>query len=394
MGHRTRGRARRLLLATIVSGALLAQNASAAQGTITTVAGNGTYGFSGDGGPATNAALRAPYGVAVDTSGNLFIADTRNHRVRKVDASGTITTVAGNGIRGFSGDGGPATSATLNEASGVAVDTSGNLFIADMSNNRVRKVDASGTITTVAGNGTRGFFGDGGPATSATLYEPSGVAVDTSGNLFIADMWNNRVRKVDAFGLITTVAGSGQADISTGGVPYPLACPSPLGLLCVPYVAVSLLGDGGPAVAARLSAPTSVTIDDAGNLFIADTRHYRIRKVDASGLITTVAGDGTEGFSGDGGPATSARLSYPYGVAVDTFGNLFIADVGAQRVRKVGASGTITTVAGNGAYGFSGDGGPAANARLSGPHGVALDTSGNLFIADTFNNRVRKVAAG
>ncbi len=365
MGHRTAGRARRLLLATIVSGALLAQNAWAAQGDISTVAG----GDVGDGGPATNATLRTPYGVAVDTSGNLFIADANNNRIRKVNASGTITTVAGDGAQGFSGDGGPATNARLYFPSGVAVDTSGNLFIADTSNHRVRKVNASGTITTVAGNGTSGFSGDGGPATNARLYFPSGVAVDTSGNLFIADANNYRIRKVNASGTITTVAGNGTSGDS---------------------------GDGGPATNASLTGPLGVAVDTAGNLFIADVDwgNHRVRKVNASGTITRVAGAGGNCVGcGDGGPATSGNLQYPNGVAVDTSGNLFIADTGNNRVRRVDASGTITTVAGNGAEGFSGDGGPATSASLKYPYGVAVDTSGTLFIADIGNNRIRKVAA-
>jgi sugar lactone lactonase YvrE len=337
-------------------------------GNIKVVAGNGTAGYSGDGGPATSASLTYPNGVAVDTSDNLFIADTNNSVVRRVDAStGIITTVAGNGNYGYSGDGGPATSATLTYAWSVAVDASGNLFIADTANNRVRRVAAAtGVITTVAGDGTAGFSGDGGLATSAGLDSPRGVSVDASGNLFIADTVDNRVRRVDATtGIITTVAGSSSIGYS---------------------------GDGGPATSASLCNPFGVAVDTSGNLFIADMSNDRIRRVDAKTLIiTTVAGNGTQGYSGDGGPATGASLNGPRGVSVNAAGNLFIADAYNQRIRCVAAAtGVITTVAGGGS---DGDGGPATSAFLSWPAGVAEDKSGNLFIADAFNSRIRRVDA-
>jgi hypothetical protein len=368
-----------LLLAVALS-VLPATDARAAVGDITTVAGSGPAGsgtgaFSGDGGPATSAQLSEPAGAAVDAAGNLFIADQLNNRVRKVTAAtGVITTVAGTGTAGFSGDGGPASSATLSGPSGVAVDAAGNLFIADVNNHRVRKVAAAtGVITTVAGTGIPGFAGDGGPATSAQLDFPTSVAVDGAGNLFIADINNHRIRKVAAAtGVITTVAG--------GGNSFP--------------------GDGGLATSASLRGHIGLAIDAAGNLFIADHFNSRVRKVaTATGVITTVAGSGTAGFggfSGDGGPATSANLSGPSGVAVDAAGNLFIADVNNHRVRKVAAAtGVITTVAGSGTAGFggfSGDGGPAASAQFNHPIGVAVDSAGNLFIADMLNHRVRRVA--
>jgi len=328
------------------------------------VAGTGTWGFSGDSGPATSAQLNYPSGVAVDGAGNLFIADLDNNRIRKADPAGTITTVAGTGWRGFGGDSGPATSAQLNDPVGVAADTAGNLFIADTGNNRIRMVDTAGTITTVAGTGTAGFSGDSGPATNAQLSGPSGVAVDGAGNLFIADTTNQRIRTVDATGTITTVAGTGNSGFS---------------------------GDGRPAISAQLADPVGVAVDPAGHLFIADTGNNRIRKVQAAGTITTVAGTGAGGFSGDGGRAKRAQLSGPSGVAMDPAGNLFIADVGNNRIRTVDTAGTITTVAGTGSDTFSGDGKPATSAQLYSPNGVAVDPAGNLLIADAFGNRIRTV---
>jgi sugar lactone lactonase YvrE len=331
---------------------------------ITTVAGNGEYFYYGDGGQATNAEFEYPEGVAFDASGNLFIADTYNNRIRKVGTNGIITTVAGNGTAAYSGDGGLATSASLYYPSGMAVDASGNLFIADTDNQRVRKVDTNGFITTVAGDNAYEFSGDGGQATNASLWQPFAVAVDASGNLLIADTRNNRIRKVGANGIITTVAG--------GGNP-------------------GFFGDGGPAANADLHYPEGVALDASGNLFISDYYNQRIRKVATNGIITTVAGDGTNTYSGDGGPATSAGLNGPLGVAVDASGNLFIADTSNQRIRKVGANGIITTEAGNGTDAYSGNGGAPTNASLATPQGVAVDPSGNLFIADTGNYRIRKV---
>ncbi len=387
-----------------------------ASGIITTVAGTGDYGFSGDGGPATSGRLRSPAAVAMDASGNLFIADSSNARVRKVDPSGIISTVAGTGIAGCSGDGGPATSAGLGTPSGMALDSSGNLFITAC--NRVRKIDASGIISTVAGSGAYGYSGDGGPATSASFYDPSGIAVDSSGNLFIADRVNDRVRKVDALGVIATVAGTGRGDYSGDGgpatsaqidAPDGLAVDPSGGLLIADTVnhrirrvdAAGIIstvagrtwgfgGDGGPATSATLHYPRGVGMDGSGNVFIADTKNHRVRRVDAAGIINTVAGTGSWAFAGDGGPATNAGLHDPKGVAVDSSGAVFIADSANYRVRKVDAAGIISTVAGNGWWQFAGDGGPATNAAIS-PAGVAVDSKGNIFIADAANNRIRKV---
>ncbi|MCZ6750920.1 MAG: hypothetical protein O7E51_03730 [Acidobacteria bacterium] len=334
-------------------------------GIITTVAGNGNSAFSGDGGPATSASLSSPAGVAVDAAGNLYIADFANDRARKVSLDGIISTVAGNGLFKFAGDGGPATSASLHNPSSVAADTAGNVYIADEFNQRIRKISSGGIITTVAGTGERVFSGDGGQATSVSVASPKGVAVDAAGNFYIADTDNGRIRKVTPDGILTTVAGGGE--IFPGN------------------------GDGGPATSARLDSAVGVAVDTAGNLYIAERGSGRIRKVSFEGIITTVAGNGTFGFSGDGGPATSAQLDFPVDVAVDTAGNLYIADLGNHRIRKVSPGGIITTVAGNGVDDFSGDGGPATSASLNEPSGVAVDAAGNLFINDRSNERIRKV---
>ena len=321
--------------------------------TITTIAGDGISGFGPDG-PALASALN-PGGIAVDTAGNVYISD--DNRVRKI-SGGVITTVAGNGSYGFSGDGGPATSAQLLNPHGLAVDAAGNLYIADTLNLRIRKV-SNGVITSVAGNGTYGGSGDGGPATSAQLNMPYGIAVDAAGDLYIADESNNRIRKVSK-GVITTVAGNGTFGFS---------------------------GDGGPATAAQLNWPRAVAVDAAGTIYIADTESNRIRKV-SKGVITTVAGNGTRDFQKDQVPAASAPLNWPQSVAVDAAGNLYVADSFNNRVRKVAKDGVITTVGGSGAFGFSGDNGPATSAALS-PGAIAVDAAGDLYVSDTDNRRIR-----
>ena len=347
---------------------------------ITTVAGTNYPGYSGDGVAATNTYLNSPNGVAFDAFGNLFIVDSQNERIRKVDTNGIITTVAGKGGSGsYSGDGGAATNANLNYPAGMTFDASGNLYIADEHNNRIRKVDTKGVITTVAGkSGAASYSGDGGVATNANLANPIGVAFDVFGNLFIADAGNNRIREVNTNGIITTVAG-------TNG-----------------YV-VLYSGDGGAATNANLSFPTGMAFDAFGNLFIADEGNNRIRKVDTNGIITTVAGNGPSNngllhgsYSGDGGAATNATLYQPFSVAFDASGNLFISDALNSRIREVDTNGIITTVAGIGpsypsSGRYSGDGGAATNAGLNLPGGVAFDVSDNLYIADSNNNRIREV---
>ena len=435
-----------------------------ANGVETTVAGTGTAGFSGDGGPATSAMLSFPSGVAVDAAGVLYIADLQNVRIRRVDKNGVISTVAGNGRPGFGGDGGPATRARLSTPHRVAVDRSGALYVADVGNHRIRKVDTRGTITTVAGNGRAGFRGDGGPATRASLDEPSDVAVSDQGTLYIADPNNSRVRAVAPNGVITTVAGGSDDEFTWDGGPATNALLN-LGYLHsgialdsagalyiteefgevrkihrtgiitsvahVPDVrsfsglAVDMAGavyvasdarirkidaqgtitpvagngtflargDGGPATSAGMTI-SGITVDRTGALFVVDGGNNRVRRIDANGIITTVAGNGTAGSSGDGGPAASASVGNPVAVAVDGDGLLYIAQGGpVSRIRKVDRSGIISTVAGSGTTaGSSGDGGPATSASLNIPVAVAVDGSGNIYIAEMFS-RVRKVDA-
>ena len=333
-------------------------------GTITTIAGNGSFRYGGDGGPGTSAFLYQPNGLAMDSSGSIYIADTSNNRVRKLAATGVITTIAGNGMASFGGDGGPATNAALNSPYGVAVDAAGNVYIADVLNYRIRRVTPGGLISTIAGNGSLGFSGDSGPATNASLASAMGVGADAAGNVYIADTGNYRVRKVTPAGIISTVAGNGLAGYS---------------------------GDGGPALSASLNGPWGVNVDAAGNIYIAEIQNYRVRLVTPGGIITTIAGHGTQGSFGDGGPATAAVLSEPRRTWLDAAGNLYIAD--AYRVRRVTLEGIISTIAGTGTSGPLGDGGPATAATLYGSHDVVVDAAGNVYVADTENNRVRMVLA-
>lgn len=349
---------------------------------ITTVAGTGTNSYQGDAGLAINAWLSQPEGLAVDLAGNVFVADSANFRIREVTPAGLINTVAGNGTVGLTlagnniGDGGPATSAEFGPAhlpfmQGVAVDVGGNLYITDVGNYRVRKVDTLGNITTVAGNGSPITSGDGGLAINAGFMNPTGIAIDLLRNLYIADPSSSRVRVVTPGGIVKTIAGTGVAGYS---------------------------GDGGPAASAQISVPIGLAVDLQGNLYIAESGNAlygpRIRKVDTLGTITTVAGNGTAGFSGDGGLAVSAQLGGTLqGIAVDHAGNIYIADYANYRVRKVSTSGIITTVAGTGRIGGTGDGGYPTNAQLQ-PSGLGLDNAGNLYISDYTDSRVRKITFG
>lgn len=331
---------------------------------INTIAGNGTAAFSGDGAPANLAEVNTPYGVAADAAGNVYIADYGNNRIRKIDASGIISTIAGTGTPGFFGDGGAATAAQLYGPRGIAVDAAGNVFFSDYANNRIRKISTSGVITTVAGNGMPGFGGDTGPATNAKLNFAWGVAVDVTGNLYIADQLNCRIRKVNTSGTISTIGGTGIA---------------------------FFYGDGGQATSAGIQYPLGVAVDAAGNVYVADNGDNRIRVINPSGIITTIAGSATYGFSGDGGPSTLAKLYYPQGIAVDGTGNVYICDLNNNRIRMINTSGIINSIVGDGTAAFSGDGGPAVLAEINQSTGVAIDPAGNIYIADNNNNRIRVI---
>jgi sugar lactone lactonase YvrE len=354
-------------------------------GIITTIAGNGAYGDSGDGGPAISAQIGRIAGLAADNSGNLYFSDNFYDdvvidgedyaivklRVRRVSPDGIIATVAGTGAPGHSGDGGSATAAQLSSPGALAVDSNGNLYLADQPG--VRKISADGIITTVAGDGTNRYIVDAGPAMSSGYVSAIGLAVGTAGNLFVADS-SQRIRKVSADGIISTVAGLGPSIGGIGAAP----------------------GDGGRATLAPLATPTGVAVDSAGGLYIADTFDNRLRRVSPDGIIATIAGKGGAGVvSGDGGPASDAYLFWPSGLAIDSSDNLYVADAGDSRIRMISPAGIITTVAGfglPGRPGYSGDGGLATGAQLSWPKDVALDGSGNLYIADTGNNRVRMIS--
>ena len=318
---------------------------------ITTVFGNGTQGYAGDGGPAASAELNIPFSVAPDAKGDVYIGDANSFVIRKVTPDGKISTVAGiAGARGYTGDGGPATSAKISDPFAMAVDAAGNLFFTDVDNNVVRKIDPKGIISTVAGTGNYGYSGDGGSATSAEFYSPIGIALNSKGEIFISDSHNNVIRKVDLQGVISTVAGSYTAGFS---------------------------GDGGPATSAKFNMPWGITFDSSDNLYIADYNNDAIRKVAADGTITTIA----------------AYLYYPTGVAVDMNGNIFDAEPQLFTIRQIFADGTVSAFAGNYTQGYSGDGGQADLAQLNLPDGIATYPAGNLYIADSFNNVIRKVGA-
>lgn len=358
--HYTRIKTIVFLLFLVFSGNV---NAQTCPGNISTIAGTGVSGYNGDGIPATTATINAPAGIEMDGLGNLFFTEQIGSRLRMMTPSGIIQTIAGAGSSGYSGDGGPAVAAEFNSPTRFAFDASGNIYVCDQGNHCVRKIDLSGTITTVAGTGTLGTTGDGGPATAALLWQPNGVVVDPMGNIYIGDQ-SGRIRKVDAItGIITTFAGM------LGG---------------------GYSGDGGPAIAARIGGIDGLYMDAAGNIYIADNS-ARIRKINSAGIINTIAGNGVMGFSGDGGPATAAQIDIPNGITGDASGNLYFCARIPNRVRKIDAAGIITTVAGVGTFPYSGDGGPATNAGISNPRGVAVDNVGNLYISDWGGHRIRFV---
>ncbi len=450
-------------------------------GIYSTIAGNGRRGFSGDNGPAINASLNYPTDITFDTAGNLYIVDANNERIRKVATNGIITTFAGNGTHGFSGDGGPATSAQFYIATSIAADNSGNIYIADRSNNRIRKVAPNGIITTVAGNGGTTYGGNGGQAILAPVAQPIGVAVnnvgelfisqgsfsvvrkvsvggtislvagtgsggyngnnglatesqlnypgkvafDVSGNVYIPDKYNHRLRKVNKdYGTLTNIAGNGGLasdydyvgeDVKATSVPtqepvgvsvdqngnvflstYNLIrkISQSFGQGFIKTVAgnntFGLSGNGGSIDSAQVSSPGFLHLDQAGNIYFGDNLHHLVRKISTTGIVTAFAGKAPGGYGGDGSAATLALLENPVAAASDTAGNVFICDKN-YRIRKVSKLGIITTVAGNGTDGFYGDGGPATAAQLDLPGGVAVDKSGNLFISDSYNQRIRKI---
>ena len=318
---------------------------------------------------ALSVPLILPSAIVFDSAGNLYLAETANHVIRKVDTTGHITTIAGTGTQGFSGDSGPATAATLDSPQGLALDTANNLYIADTHNHRIRKLNLiTGTITTFAGSGTQGFFGDNALATAAQLNLPTGLAADATGNLYFADSGNHRIRKISTTGIITTVAGTGTQGFS---------------------------GDAGLAIAATIDSPTGLALDPSNNLYLADTHNHRIRRIDAAtGIITTLAGSGTPFFSGDNGAATTATLALPRGLTIDAAGNLYLADTENHRIRRIdAATGIITTVAGDGTQTYAGDGGPAIVASLDTPRATAVSPSALLTLADTGNQRIRQLTA-
>lgn len=338
-------------------------------GEISTVAGDGTAGFAGDGGDPTLARLNSPFGTAVDLAGNIYIADYNNHRIRKIDATtGSISTICGTATPGYNGDNIDAASAQLQNPGRLMVDASNNLYIADVGNQRIRKIDSvTNLISTVAGTGNNAHGGDGGQATAADIGGPWGIAMDSAGNLYIASYSFHRIRKVDTSGIITTICGDGNAGST---------------------------GDGSPAIDARVQAPLGIAVDRNDNVYICDFGNEKIRRIDSDGVITTFAGTGSLGAGAENVPATTSPLSNPRDVAIDSNGDVYIADRDNHRIRKVShVTGIINTIAGNGNFGSGGDGGTAISANLYQPGGLGFDPDGNLLVCDTSNHKVRKVEA-
>ena len=339
---------------------------------IETIAGNGVAGYSGDGGAAILCELDNPDYLVFDHATNIYIADEHNHVVRKVNTSGIITTIAGNGFGaglsdgGYSGDNGPATAAMLSRPSTVGIDRAGNIYITEFGNNTIRKVTPSGIISTIAGTGIAGYSGDNGPATHAMLNDPLGLAFDSIGNLYFSDNSNRRIRKIDVTtGIITTIAGTGTAGYS---------------------------GDNGPATAAEMRISGYLAFSPTGELYIPEYYNHVIRKIDHSGVITTIAGTGTSGYTGDNGPATAAKLVSVFSIIFDSLGNMYLSDRVIGVIRKINTSGIITTIAGIGSVGYGGDNGPATAAQFNTDVNCsAIDAYGNLYIADPNNNRIRRI---
>lgn len=332
---------------------------------ISTIAGTSVAGNTGDGGPATAAKIESPTSVILDNAGNVYF--TSGETIRKINPAGIISTIAGTGVAGYSIDGGQATAAKLNNPMGMAMDKAGNIFFADRFNNRIRKITPAGIISTYIGDGSYTTTGDGGLATAATCGWPAAVAFDTSGNMYIADEGGERIRKINTAGIIETIAGSGT--MGSG----------------------AFTGDGGPATAARFNAPVGVAVDQPGNVYISDYYNNRIRKISTAGIMSTYAGTGTGGYNTDGIVATGAELRGTWHVKVDDTGNLYIADQGNNRIRKVNTAGIISTLAGTGSATYTGDGGPATAATVKQPCDMAIDECGSIYIADWENNVIRKI---
>ena len=354
---------KRFLKLILLSFAVLNLYSSTNAQIITTIAGTSSSSGGGDGGPATLASVPNPKNVFVDVIGNIYISTANT--IRKINTSGIITTVGGGGLSG-SVEGGPATDASLHSLEGLWVDNSGNIYFTESSTaQRVRKINASGIMTTYAGNGIGGYSGDNGPATAASFKYPTGLVMDPAGNLYIGDVGNFVIRKVTPTGIISTIAG-------TAGTP-------------------GFSGDGGPATAATLGDPQNLAINAAGELFIADVSYHKIRKINTSGIISTIAGNGIGGYSGDGGLATQAQINQPRGLKTDASGNVYFADGQNHRIRKITNAGIMLPVAGRGIPSYGGDGGQATAALFCYPSDVAMDLAGNLLVADNSNNRIRKI---
>jgi sugar lactone lactonase YvrE len=346
-----------LIILLFLPGVLKAQ-------TIITIAGTGVTGYKGDNGPATACKFYQPTFLCIDASGNLLISDYANNVIRKINNKGVITTIAGTGTEGYKGDNGLAISAELGGPIGIAVDAIGNIYFSDFDNQVIRKINTSGIISTIAGTGVTGYSGDNGPAIVAKLYGPYGIAIDETGNIYFPEGENHCVRKITSSGIITTIAGNGTFGFS---------------------------GDNGPATKAEFKYPGGIALGSGGDIYVSDYANHVIRKINATGIITTFAGTGTVGNTGDNGAATNAELWGPNGVYVDKEGNIYVTDNYANVVRKINSSGIITTIAGNGTQGYSGDNGPATTAQLYNPNDIAINGAGNIFIAEVANNIIRKI---